>query len=237
MPMTVELVIAMLASARLGAIHSVVFAGFSSDALAERMIDAECKILVTADGVYRGKKFIALKEISDEAVAKCHRLKHKIRNVIVYHHLKCPVRAAGMGAGSHHVSSQTSSPMTNGTTALNGITTNGFTNGLPHTSNGASKPNGHLGNGSALNGSINSSSSNGSESKVNGYTNGLSNGNGSLTNGATNGKSSNGESQYPEIPWDPEIDVWWHEVMSSASDLCEPVWVDAEHKLFYLYTR
>lgn len=47
------------------------FAGFSSDALAERIIDANCKILVTADGVYRGAKFIPLKEIADSAIEKC----------------------------------------------------------------------------------------------------------------------------------------------------------------------
>jgi acyl-coenzyme A synthetase/AMP-(fatty) acid ligase len=235
--MTVELVISMLASARLGAIHSVVFAGFSSDALAERMIDAECKILVTADGVYRGKKFIPLKEISDEAVDKCLRLNHKIKNVIVYHHLKCPVRAANMtnGSGNHH-------SMTNGST--NGVMTNGFAIESLHTLNGVSKQNGSLSNGVSLNvapqlnGSINSSSSNGfTELKQNGYTNGFTNG--SLSNGTTNGKTTNGEARedYPEIPWDPEIDVWWHEVLSTASDQCEPVWVDAEHKLFYLYTR
>ena len=252
MPMTVELVISMLAAARIGAIHSVVFAGFSSDALAERIVDAKCRILVTADGVYRGKKFIPLKDISDEAVSKCFRLKHRIENVIVYHHLKCPVKAAGIanGVNNHSSSSTTScntlSHSTNGTASLNGIITNGFTNGSIHTSNGVtpSKPNGllsnGLANGSAVNGSVNSSLSlasssstaNGSDSKVNGHVNGVANG--FISNG-TNGKTQSVE--YPEIPWDPEVDVWWHEIMAQASDQCEPVWLDAEDPLFILYTR
>ena len=253
MPMTVELVISMLAAARIGAIHSVVFAGFSSDALAERIVDAKCRILVTADGVFRGKKFIPLKDISDEAVSKCLRLKHRIENVIVYHHLKCPVKAAGIGNGNNHsASSSTSLSHTNGNaSSLNGIITNGFTNGSTngsvHTSNGVtpSKPNGllsnGLGNGSAVNGSVNSSLSlasssstaNGSDSKVNGYTNGVANG---FSSNGVNGKTTQ-SVEYPEIPWDPEVDVWWHEIMAQASDQCEPVWVDAEDPLFILYTR
>lgn len=71
MPVTIELVIAMLASARIGAIHTVVFAGFSAEALADRMVDAKCSVLVTADGYYRGNKLIQLKEIAAEALEKC----------------------------------------------------------------------------------------------------------------------------------------------------------------------
>jgi acetyl-CoA synthetase len=71
MPMVPELAIAVLACARIGAIHSVVFGGFSAQSLADRINDAQAKILVTADGVFRGNKEIALKDIADEAIAQC----------------------------------------------------------------------------------------------------------------------------------------------------------------------
>ena len=58
MPMVPELAIAVLACARVGAVHSVVFAGFSSTALAARINDAECKMIITADGSFRGSKTI-----------------------------------------------------------------------------------------------------------------------------------------------------------------------------------
>ncbi len=69
LPMIPELAIAMLACARIGAIHSIVFAGFSAKALAERNNDAQAKILITADGGYRGDKIIPLKETADEALS------------------------------------------------------------------------------------------------------------------------------------------------------------------------
>jgi acetyl-CoA synthetase len=62
-----ELAVSILACARIGAIHSVVFAGFSASAVASRIIDSECKMVITSDGGYRGNKTIALKEIIDEA--------------------------------------------------------------------------------------------------------------------------------------------------------------------------
>jgi acetyl-CoA synthetase len=71
MPMVPELPIAMLACARIGAIHSVVFAGFSSKALADRINDSECKVLLTADGAFRGEKQTPLKEMADEALPSC----------------------------------------------------------------------------------------------------------------------------------------------------------------------
>ncbi|KAK3513689.1 hypothetical protein QTP70_028781 [Hemibagrus guttatus] len=71
LPMIPELVFTMLACARIGAVHSIVFAGFSSESLAERIVDAQCSILVTADGVYRGDKLINLKQISDHALEHC----------------------------------------------------------------------------------------------------------------------------------------------------------------------
>ncbi len=67
LPMIPELPIAMLATARIGAIHTVVFSGFSSMALADRINDTEAKVLITADGGYRRGKIIQLKEIVDEA--------------------------------------------------------------------------------------------------------------------------------------------------------------------------
>ena len=71
MPMVPELAIAVLACARIGAIHSVVFAGFSATALAARINDASCSMLLTADGGFRGAKTIALKGIADEALVSC----------------------------------------------------------------------------------------------------------------------------------------------------------------------
>lgn len=68
LPMIPELAYAVLACARIGAIHSVVFAGFSSNALATRINDSSCKMLITADGGYRGNKIIDLKGIADKAL-------------------------------------------------------------------------------------------------------------------------------------------------------------------------
>ena len=70
-PMIPELAVAMLACARIGAIHSVVFAGFSATALATRINDCDCKMVITSDGSYRGAKTIDLKGIVDEALQKC----------------------------------------------------------------------------------------------------------------------------------------------------------------------
>ncbi len=71
LPMIPELAITVLACARIGAIHSVVFAGFSAKALETRINDCECKMVVTADGGYRGNKTIELKTIVDEALKNC----------------------------------------------------------------------------------------------------------------------------------------------------------------------
>ena len=71
LPMIPELAISTLACARIGAIHSVVFAGFSATALSTRINDSDCSIVITSDGSYRGKKTIDLKSIVDEALEDC----------------------------------------------------------------------------------------------------------------------------------------------------------------------
>ncbi len=71
LPMVPELAIAMLACARIGAVHSIVFAGFSATALADRVNDAQAKVVITSDGGFRGTKSIPLKKIADEAMEKC----------------------------------------------------------------------------------------------------------------------------------------------------------------------
>ncbi len=71
MPMIPDLAIATLACARIGAIHSVVFAGFSASALADRINDASAKFVLTSDGLFRGTKEIPVKRIVDEALKKC----------------------------------------------------------------------------------------------------------------------------------------------------------------------
>ncbi len=70
LPMIPELAVSVLACARIGAIHSVVFAGFSAAAVAARINDSDCKVVITSDGSYRGNKVIDLKEIVDEALEK-----------------------------------------------------------------------------------------------------------------------------------------------------------------------
>lgn len=71
MPMIPELTMALLACARVGAVHNVVFAGFSAHALADRIKDSECKMVLTSDGLYRGTKEIPVKAVVDEALKEC----------------------------------------------------------------------------------------------------------------------------------------------------------------------
>ncbi|MEK6557745.1 MAG: AMP-binding protein, partial [Candidatus Margulisiibacteriota bacterium] len=78
LPMIGELAIAMMACARIGAIHSVVFAGFSANALKDRILDCESKLLITADNFSRGEKTIFLKQNVDEAVHFCPSIKKVI---------------------------------------------------------------------------------------------------------------------------------------------------------------
>ncbi|MHB9118393.1 MAG: acetate--CoA ligase [Burkholderiales bacterium] len=126
MPMCIEAVVAMQACARIGAIHSVVFGGFSAKSLHERVLDAGAKVVVTADEGLRGGKAVALKAAVDEALAMgdCDSVSH----VVVYRR----------------------------------------------------------------------------------------------TGGA--------------VHWEVNRDLWWHELVNSMSDSCEPVWINAEDPLFILYT-
>jgi len=80
MPLTVEAIVAMHACARIGAIHSVVFGGFSALSLKDRIEDAQATVLITADGGWRAGKIIELKEAADKALSQGCR---SIRNVIV----------------------------------------------------------------------------------------------------------------------------------------------------------
>jgi len=83
MPTSIEGIISMLACARIGAVHSVVFAGFASQALANRVLDAKSKIVITSDGYYRRGKLIKLKEIVDEALALLKE-NNPVRKVIIF---------------------------------------------------------------------------------------------------------------------------------------------------------
>jgi len=87
MPMVPELAIAILACARIGAIHSVVFGGFSAQSIADRINDASCKLVITADGSFRGNKPIKLKEIIDDALVQCP----SVEKVIVLTRSRTPV--------------------------------------------------------------------------------------------------------------------------------------------------
>lgn len=96
MPMVPELPAAMLACARLGAVHSVVFGGFSADALAARIGDSKSRIVLTASAVRRGAKPIPLKAVVDAAVAKCAKSAsepHRVERVLVLDKPEAAARA------------------------------------------------------------------------------------------------------------------------------------------------
>ena len=78
MPLIPELAIAMLACARIGAVHSVVFGGFSAESLRDRINDQQAKLLITADGGYRRGQIVPLKQIADEALAGTPSIEHVI---------------------------------------------------------------------------------------------------------------------------------------------------------------
>uniref|UniRef100_A0A803Y824 Propionate--CoA ligase n=1 Tax=Meleagris gallopavo TaxID=9103 RepID=A0A803Y824_MELGA len=160
LPMILELVVAMLACARIGAIHSVVFAGFSADSLCERILDCGCSLLITADAFYRGDKLVNLKQIADEALQKSKDKGFSLKKCIVVKHLGREEVAAD-GACSQ------SPPLKRLCQDVQGLFL---------------------------------------------------------------------ILCFSQVPWDPHMDVWWHDLMSSASMECEPEWCDSEDELFILYT-
>ena len=87
MPMVPELAIAVLACARIGAVHSVIFGGFSAKSIADRINDSQCKLVITADGSYRGSKQIPLKDVIDDALIGCPT----VEKCIVLTHIRTPV--------------------------------------------------------------------------------------------------------------------------------------------------
>lgn len=92
LPMIPELPITMLACARIGAIHSIVFGGFSAEALRDRILDSGCTFLITCDGSWRGKKSIPMKVAADEAMRMCEEAGSPVKTCIVYEHTKGEVR-------------------------------------------------------------------------------------------------------------------------------------------------
>ena len=98
MPLVPELAIAMLACARIGAVHSVVFGGFSAESLSDRINDAQCRLLITADGGYRRGGIVQLKQVADEAVDKTTSIEH----VIVYQRGGGTAIPVTMKAGRDH---------------------------------------------------------------------------------------------------------------------------------------
>jgi acetyl-CoA synthetase len=81
LPMVPELPVSMLACARIGAVHSIVFAGFSANSLADRINDSKCRMVITSDGLFRGSKNVHLKSIVDEALQMCD----SVETVVVLH--------------------------------------------------------------------------------------------------------------------------------------------------------
>jgi acetyl-CoA synthetase len=95
MPLVPELAIAMLACARIGAAHSVVFGGFSAESLRDRINDAQCKLLITADGGYRRGSVVPLRQVADEALQSTPSIEH----MVVFRRLLAPFQEAhGQGA-------------------------------------------------------------------------------------------------------------------------------------------
>jgi acetyl-CoA synthetase len=78
LPLIPELAISMLACARIGAVHSVVFGGFSAESLRDRINDSTCRLLITADGGYRRGQVVPLKQVADEAVADTPSIEHVV---------------------------------------------------------------------------------------------------------------------------------------------------------------
>ncbi|NXO00694.1 ACSA protein, partial [Rhinopomastus cyanomelas] len=160
LPMVLELIVAMLACARIGAVHCIVFAGFSADSLCERILDCGCSLLITADAFYRGDKLVNLKQIADEALQKCKDKGSPVKKCIVVKHL-----------GREEIE---------------------------------------------MDGTCSKSPP--------------------LKRLCQDKKTESSQRLHPKTPWNPAVDVWWHELMSGAGTECEPEWCDAEDELFILYT-
>ncbi len=101
MPMIPELPIAMLACTRIGAIHSIVFGGFSPDSLSDRIVDSKCEVLVTTDGVYRGAKAVTLKANADQAMDLAAKQGVNIKHCVVFRRVGDKVNTA-MKSGRDH---------------------------------------------------------------------------------------------------------------------------------------
>ena len=99
LPMIPELPIAMLACARLGATHSIIFSGFSAQAIADRVNDSQSKVVITADGGYRRGKIVKLKEVVDDAIRSCSTVK----NVITFNRANIDVPMNSMDKKWHDV--------------------------------------------------------------------------------------------------------------------------------------
>ncbi len=98
MPMVPELAVAMLACARIGVIHSIVFGGFSPTSLADRIVDSTCTVVVTADGSYRGSKPVALKANVDEAIDLAQKEGVTVNSCIVFKRVGDAIKTS-MAAG------------------------------------------------------------------------------------------------------------------------------------------
>ncbi len=102
MPMVPELTIAMMACARIGAVHSIVFGGFSPDSLADRIVDSKCEIVVTTDGVFRGAKPIDLKKNADDAIEIAQKQGVTVKHCFVTRRLGPDKLPVTMHAGRDH---------------------------------------------------------------------------------------------------------------------------------------
>ena len=102
MPMVKELAVAMLACARIGAVHSIVFGGFSPDSLADRIVDSACTFLVTTDGVFRGAKAVALKANADQAITRAAEQGVNVKTCVVYQRIGPEKMPVEMKSGRDH---------------------------------------------------------------------------------------------------------------------------------------